>query len=319
MSIGTVALQLGLIDKEFQTGLSKAEGEVKKSVDNFKNIIMGAQLASYLFAGAEQYVDKQLTKVQADMSSLAAGLTQAQVDNIDKLGDSFEYIGIKSDEATESLTRFILEGKSTELNSLGIYLDENTKSLVSAMDETERYEWVLQNIPDRVNDVADALGDGTLNMIAMQKSADDLKESLGNTFLQVLNDIINSFGGLQNAMRVALAAFATYKIATILGNVAIGISKAIAQGGVFGAPVAIAMGVAALASIGAIIGASLTVGSAIDNMDSPTASNEPKTGYSETSQTVVVTNDRWGQTQEVIANRSGGNSSSVQTNYGSSS
>lgn len=318
MSIGTVALQLGLIDKEFQTGLSKAESEVKKSVDNFKNIIMGAQLASYLFQGAEDYVDKQLTKVQADMSSLASGLTQAQVDNIDKLGDSFEYIGVKSDEATESLTRFILEGKSTELNSLGIYLDENTKSLVSAMDETERYEWVLSNIPDRVSDVADALGDGTLNMIAMQKSAEDLKESLGNTFLQVLNSIINSFGGLQNAMKVALAAFATYKIATILGNVAIGISKAIAQGGVFGAPVAIAMGVAALASIGAIIGASLTVGSAIDNMDSPTSSNEPKTGYSETSSTVVVTNDRWGQTQEVIANRSGGNSSTVQTNYGAS-
>lgn len=318
MSIGTVALSLGLIDKEFKTGLDKAQNEVKKSVDNFKNIIVAAQLGSYLFSGAEQYISKQLAQVNSEMSALASGFTKDQVEEISELGEKFRWIGTGAEEATQSLTKFILTGRTTEFNSLGIYLDENTKSLIAAMDETERYQWVLENIPDRIENVKDALGENTLNMIAMKETADQLKESLGASFLQVLNDIINGFGGIQNAMKVTLAAFATYKIATIIGNVAIGISKSIAQGGVFGAPVAIAMGVAALGAIGAIIGASIAVGSALDNIESPNSTNNESSKTEASSSVVVVTNDRWGQTQEVISNRSGGNSSSVQTNYGAS-
>ena len=318
MSIGTVALSLGLIDKDFKKGLDRAESEIKKSVDNFKNIIVASKLGSYLFSGAEQYIDKQLSKVNSQMSALASGFSQEQVDTITELGEKFKWIGTSAENATESLTRFVLTGKSTEFNSLGIYLDENTKAIIGAMDETERYQWVLENIPERIENVKDALGQNTLNMIQMKETTDQLKESLGASFLQVLNDIINAFGGIQNAMKITLAAFATYKIATIIGNVAIGISKSIAQGGVFGAPVAIAMGVAALASIGAIIGASLAVGSALDNIESPSSTKTDASKTETSSSVVVVTNDRWGQTQEVISNRSGGNSSSVQTNYGAS-
>lgn len=88
-------------------------------------------------------------------------------------------------------------------------------------------------MPERINNLSEALSDETKQMLATQKTFDDLRKSMGQVFLTTIGNIINAFGGLQNAMKAALIAFNIYKITTILGNLAIAVSKSLAQGGIF--------------------------------------------------------------------------------------
>lgn len=316
-SIGTVALQLGLVTKEFQNGLDKATGILKNSVDNFKNILVAAKLGQYLMTGANEYVDNQLRVIYAELSALSEGFTRDQINALKPLAEQFEYLGIEAETATQAMQEFILSGKATTLKQLGIYLSDTTKEMLRGMDAAQRYQWVLENMPERINGLSEALDDETKQMLATRKTFDDLRESMGKVFLTTIGNIINAFGGLQNAMKAALIAFNVYKIATIVGNLAIGISKSVAQGGIFMWPVIAAMSVGAIASIGALIGGSVLAGKALDNIPSPdsTLNSSDKNNNNNFVSTVVV-RDRFGETQKVMSERNGGGSNNVQTSYG---
>lgn len=315
-SIGTVALQLGLVTKEFQNSLDKATGMLKNSVDGFKNILVAAKLGSYLMAGARDYVADELQSVYAELSAMSQGFTKEQVEALRPLAEQFEFVGVKTELATQAMNEFILSGKSTVLKQLGIYLSDTTKEMLKGMDAAQRYQWVLENMPERIQGLSDTLSDETKQLLATQKGFDDLKKSMGQVFLSTISNIINAFGGLQNAMKVALAAFTAYKIATIIGNVAIGISKAIAMGSVFSAPIAIGMGLGALGAIGALIGASVLAGNAINNIETPSSTST--TGTTTEQQVVVntVIKDRFGETSKIMTERNGGVSNNVQTSFG---
>lgn len=316
-SIGTVALQLGLVTKEFQNGLDKATGILKNSVDNFKNILIAAKLGQYLMLGAREFVEDELKVVYSELSALSEGFTKQQVEALRPLAEQFEYVGIKTETATQAMQEFILSGKSTVLKQLGVYLSDTTKEMLRGMDAAQRYQWVLENMPERINNLSDALSDETKQMLATQKTFDDLRKSMGQVFLTTIGNIINAFGGLQNAMKAALIAFNVYKIATIVGNLAIGISKSLAQGGIFMWPVIAAMSAGAIASIGALIGGSVLAGKALDNIPSPDAvMNSGEKNNNNNFVSTVVVRDRFGETQKVMSERNGGGSNNVQTSFG---
>ncbi|WP_429990375.1 hypothetical protein [Mycoplasmopsis bovis] len=92
----------------------------------------------------------------------------------------------------------------------------------------------------------------------------------------------------------------------ILGNVAIGISKAIAQGGVFATPIAIGLGLSALAAIGALIGTSIVAGNSLSQSAPTQATNDPKVQVSNVVE-VSVNNDRFGEVQNINGSNTGRN------------
>lgn len=168
-SIGTVALQLGLVTKEFQNSLDKATGMLKNSVDGFKNILVAAKLGSYLMAGARDYVADELQSVYAELSALSQGFTKEQVEALRPLAEQFEFVGVKTELATQAMNEFILSGKSTVLKQLGIYLSDTTKEMLKGMDAAQRYQWVLENMPERIQGLSDTLSDETKQLLATQK------------------------------------------------------------------------------------------------------------------------------------------------------
>lgn len=317
MAIGTVALQLGLVDKTFKKGLKQATNEVKNSVNLMKNLVIGAKIGSYIFSGAEQAARENLKMIQTEMSALAAGFSQDMVNGLKPLIEQFDFLGVAADTASDSLYKFILTGRSMSLQTLGVYLDKDTQAMLTAMSAAERYQWALSNIPGHLQKITDKLDPSTKAFYEFQKRTDDLKKSLGVAFTGTLMGIVDAFGGVTNAMKIAIIAFTAYKVAMIVGNVAIGISKAIAMGSVFAAPIAFAMGAAALASLAALIGGATIAIGALDNVPSP--SSTETSGKNETNVNVNVsqTTDRYGQVSKVVNQKSGGLSSNVQTHYGS--
>ena len=323
MALGVVSLKLTLSDQEFKTSMNRAVNQVKSSVNLMKNVLVAAQLGRYLFSGAAQQAQEELKQVQTAMSAMSEGFSKEMIQNLQPIIDKVDYLGVSADQAADSLYKFVLTGRTMSLQQLGIYLDKNTQSMLAGASAAERYEWALKNIPDKLNDVMNSLSPTTKAYYEFQKKADDVKKALGTSFTAVIVKIIDAFGGLTNTMKMAIIAFTAYKTAMILGNVGIGISKAIAMGSVFSAPIAIAMGVAALGSIAALIGGASLAVNALNNVptfDSSTAINSNNASGNNTTnnsqpQTIVVVRDKYGELQETVDNSSN-NSSSIQTNYG---
>lgn len=322
MALGVVSLKLTLNDREFKTSMNQAVNQVKSSVNLMKNVLIAAQLGRYLFSGAAQQAQEELKQVQTAMSAMSEGFSKEMIENLQPIIDKVDYLGVAADQAADILYKFVLTGRTMGLQQMGIYLDKDTQSMLSAASAAERYQWALENIPDKLNNVMNALSPTTKAYYEFQKKADDVKKALGTSFTAVIVNIINAFGGLTNTMKMAIIAFTAYRTAMILGNVGIGISKAIATGSVFSAPIAIAMGAAALGSIAVLIGGASLAVNALNNIpkfDSSTAINSNNTlsnnNSSSNQQTIVVIKDKYGELQETIDNSSN-NSSSIQTNYG---
>ena len=323
MALGVVSLKLTLSDQEFKTSMNRAVNQVKSSVNLMKNVLVAAQLGRYLFSGAAQQAREELKQVQTAMSAMSEGFSKEMIQNLQPIIDKVDYLGVSADQAADSLYKFVLTGRTMSLQQLGIYLDKDTQSMLAAANAAERYEWALKNIPDKLDDIMNSLSPTTKAYYEFQKKADDVKKALGTSFTAVIVKIIDAFGGLTNTMKMAIIAFTAYKTAMILGNVGIGIAKAIAMGSVFSAPIAIAMGVAALGSIAALIGGASLAVNALNNVpefDSSTAINSNNTSGNNTTnnsqpQTIVVVRDKYGELQETIDNSSN-TSSSIQTNYG---
>lgn len=321
MALGVVSLRLTLNDQEFKTSMNKAVNQMKSSVNLMKNVLIAAQLGRYLFSGAAQQAREELKQVQVALSAMSEGFTKEMIKNLQPIIDKVDYLGIGADQAADALYKFVLTGRAMSLQQLGVYLDKDTQAMLTAASAAERYEWALSNIPGKLDDIMATLSPTTKAYYEFQKKADDVKKALGTSFMAVILGIINAFGGLTNTMKLAIIAFTAYKTAMILGNVGIGISKAIATGTVFAAPAAIAMGVASLAAIGALIGGASLAVNALNNIpefdaNTTVSSSVPNSSQNTNNpQTIVVVRDKYGEMQETIENSSN-NSSSIQTNYG---
>lgn len=321
-SIGKVLLALGLDNKELNGSLTKAENQLANSINNMKTILIGAQLGRYLFSGAEQQAREELKMVQTAMSAISEGFSQEMIDNLQPIIDQIDFLGVSADQAADTLYKFVLTGRALGLQQMGIYLSKDTQSMLTAMSAAERYQWALSNLPNEITKVQDALSPTTKAFYEFQKRADDIKKSLGTSFLSILVKIIDTFGGLTNTMKTAIIAFTAYKTAMILGNVGIGISKAIAQGGVFAAPIAIGMGAAALASITALIGGASLAISALNGVPSTNTQQTQDNAATVTDNlnnaanvNVTITNDRYGQ-MEQVKEKSNGVITNTQSKFG---
>lgn len=317
MALGLVSLALTMSDKEFKSSLNRAVNNVKSSINVMKNLMIAAKLGNFLFSGAAQQAREELKQVQTALSAMSEGFTKDMIENLQPVIEQIDYLGVSADQAADTLYKFILTGRALGLQQLGIYLDKDTQSMLTAASAAERYEWAIKNIPKHIEKVMNSLSPTTKAFYEFKKKADDIKKALGTSFLGILVGITKAFGGLTNTMKIAIIAFTAYKTAMILGNVGIGISKAIAMGSVWSAPAAIAMGAAALISIGTLIGGAGLAINALNNIPEPNTNKINNTnGSNNDKQTVVVIKDKFGETSKVINNASGGGSSAIQTNYG---
>ena len=320
MAIGIADIKLTLSDKEFKTGMSKAVNSVKAGIGSMKTMLLGAALGQYLFAGANDAIDAAVRQVKTKMNLADMGFSDEQIDPVMKMAESFELMGYNAEQAGNTIAELIVSGKALGMKSIGVYLTKEEQAFITAASSAERYAWVMENLPSKLQGMHDMLPDQIESFIEMRTTKDDLKEALGSTFLTVIQKITDAFGGIVPAMKTAIIAFTAYKTAMILGNVGIGISKAIATGSVFAAPAAIAMGAAALASIGAMIGGA---GLAISSLNAVDAANQAATAGSTSPTapainppTVVIVKDKYGETQKALGERNGGNGGNIQTSYG---
>lgn len=318
MALGAVSLKLTLSDQEFKSGLKKATDKVASTVNQMKTILVAAQLGRFLFDGAAQQAREELMQVQTALSAMSQGFTKDMIENLQPIIDQIDFLGVGADRAANSLYKFIITGRAMGLQEMGIYLDRDTQRMLSAASAADRYRWAIANLPKEIGKVQNALSPTTKAFYEFQKRADDVKKALGTAFMGVIVGIVDALGGLSNAMTAAIIAFTAYKTAMILGNVAIGISKAIAVGTVFAAPVAIGMGVAALAAIGVLIGGAALAVNAINNIPSPsTTTPSPSQSTQSEDKTIVIVKDRFGDVQREVSSSNGGGFSSIQTSYGS--
>lgn len=321
MSIGQILLSLNLNDKEFKSSMNRAVNQFTKTVNTMKNLLIAAKLGSFLFSGAAQQAQEELKQVQTALSAMAEGFSADMIRNLQPIIEQIDYLGVSADQASDILYKFILTGRTMGLQQMGIYLDKDTQSMLAAADAATRYQWAIENIPGKIQDVQNALSPTTQAFFEFKKKADDVKKALGTAFTGVLLSIVNAFGGVTNAMKVAIIAFTAYKTAMILGNVGIGISKAIAMGSVFSTPIAIGLGVAALGAISALIGGASIAVNALNNIPDPNANTSTFNPSQNTpipqKETVIIVKDKFGETSKLMSESSGGGSSSIQTNYGS--
>ena len=317
MGLTAAILSLKLEDKKFKSEMDKSINQFQGQIGKMKNILVGAALGRYLMAGANDAINDALAKVKAVVTMTAQGFSKSQSAGILNMAESFELMGYNAEQASVAISDFITTGKGMGLKSIGVVLDKDTMSMLAAASAAERYKWAIEELPKYLESMGNTLPDNIQNMIKMRKTMDDLKKAMGSTFLGVIQSITDAFGGIIPAMKTAIIAFAAYKTAMIIGNVAIGISKAIALGTVWSAPMAIGMGVAALASLGALIGgAGLAIG-ALNSIETPTSTTASES--SNNSQiNINVKGDKFGSIAEVVENSSN-NNNTIQTNFGSSS
>lgn len=315
MALASAILSLKLEDKKFKNEMDKSINQFQGQIGKMKNILVGAALGQYLLAGANDAIDAAVDKVKSLITLTSQGFTKNQSQEILSMAETFELMGYNAEQASVSISDFITTGKGMGLKSIGVVLDKDTMSMLAAASAAERYKWAIEELPKYLESMGKELPDNIQNMIKMRKTMDDLKEAMGSTFLKVVQGITDAFGGIIPAMKTAIIAFTAYKTAMIIGNVAIGISKAIALGSVWSAPMAIGMGVAALASIGALIGgAGLAIG-ALNSVETPTPTSTTDT--SNNSQiNINVKGDKFGSIAEVVENSSN-NNNTIQTNFGS--
>lgn len=306
MAIGRVNLDIQVKARNIDKELSKISRKFSSTVNSIKDMFSGLKLGSLFMSGVNGAIDEYMAKMKLLANLHEQGFSKEQGQNIIELSDNFENLGYSAERANEAFTQFVTTGKASSLQTIGIYLDKNTKSTLLNADAQQRLNWVLENGNKSLAEQRKAMPEHIRNQIEMRKAIDDTKKALGESFLKAISSIVNAFGGLSNALKIALGVFAAYRTAMILGNVAIGISKAIAQGGVFAAPIAIGLGVSALAAIGALIGTSIVAGNSLSQSATTPATNDPKVQVSNVVE-VSVNNDRFGEVQNINGSNTGRN------------
>lgn len=314
MAIGSVNLRLGVDQESLTKSLNKVQGKIKNAVTSMKNVFIAAKLGQYLFSGADKSIEEFKAKARTLANFQDLGFDKTISEQVFEISNNFEKLGYSAETANDAMLQFIASGKATALRQMGIYLDKNTQSTLSNATAQDRLNWLLSNSNNIYSNLKSAMPPHIQTMIEMRKSVEDLQKSLGQAFLATINNIVNAFGGLQNAMKIALVAFTAYKMAMIVGNVAIAISKTLAMGGLFAAPVAFGIGAASLAALLAMgIGAGIAY-NAISNSQ-PAEQNNTPISPTVNDISVAVYTDQYGRE---VKSSSGGNLGAVKSTYGSS-
>lgn len=296
MAAGNLKLGIGLDVKQLNKSIRQFENTMKRSVINVKNLFLAAGIGRFLFAGADGYLNEFQAKARAKLNLKEIGFGNEIAEQLFTLTNEFEKLGYNADQANDAFISFVAEGKAQALKSVGIVLDKNTRSTLANATANERLNWILKDGKTKLEELNKATPANVKVLSEMRKTTDDLKKALGAGFLSALSGIINAFGGVSSAMKVALVAFTAYKIATIIGNTAIGISKALALGSVFAAPAAFAIGIASLTSLLALVGASAVAFNSIDNVS---ATSAPPGGQVNSTNVVVdIKEDEFGRRVE---------------------
>ncbi|MCS4536750.1 hypothetical protein NXS15_01215 [Mycoplasma sp. CSL7475-4] len=310
MATGHVSLSIKLQAKNLSRDLDNIQKRFKNSINSIKGMFVAAKLGSFLISGADGAIAEYMAKMRLLANMNEQGFGKEQSERLFTLTDNFEKLGYSADTANDALTQFIASGRATTLQSIGVYLDKNTKSTLANATAQERLNWVLNNGNAKLKEQQAAMPKSIRTQIEMRKAVDDTKKALGLSFMKVISNIVSAFGGLNNALKLALGVFTAYKIATIIGNVGIGISKAIAQAGIFAAPIAIGMGVSALAAIGGLIGASVVAGNALSGVSSLGGESMKDKQSAPTVVNFSMSEDRYGKE---VHERSGNNNGRINT------
>ncbi|UWV85410.1 hypothetical protein NW066_01655 [Mycoplasmopsis felis] len=153
----------------------------------------------------------------------------------------------------------------------------------------------------------DNIPENIRTMIELKKATEDTKKALGQSFMTVINSIVNAFGGLKSTLTAFLTFYALYKSAMIISNTAIGISKALALGSVFASPLAFGIGAAALSSLLAMgVGTGIAINSIQNSNIGENASN---TGTDIQQQTLafkfqkIDSEEKWQKRVETITGK----------------
>ncbi|WLP85283.1 hypothetical protein [Mycoplasma seminis] len=314
--IGKVTLGVGLDNKSIDKTLKQMSKKFKRAVGDLKTMFIAQKLGSYLFAGADKSIQEYMAKARQIATLQEAGIGKEMSEKLFELSDNFEKLGYSAEVANDAFSQFIMTGKATTLQGIGIYLDKNTKSTLAAASAQQRLNYLLKDGNRLYGEQAKAMPKNIANMIKLKKSGEDLQKALGQVFLSTIEGVINALGGIKPAMISAIWAFTAYKTAMILGNVGIGISKAIAQAGVWSTPAALAMGGAALAGIGMMIGAAALATAAISNSNIDAPIDGGSANVPEPAVNIKIVQDRYGSMQEV--QKASGSPRKAQTSYGSS-
>ncbi|UWD34053.1 hypothetical protein [Mesomycoplasma molare] len=294
---------IGLKAKDINKKLNQIQRTIQNRMRSIKDFMVAAKLGSYIFAGADKMIQEYSAKMRTIANLNEQGFGRELSEKLFTLSNNFEKLGYSADAANDSFTQFITTGKATTLQSIGIYLDNKTKSTLAAADAQERLNWILSQGNNKLKEQQDAMPESIRTMVELRKNTEDAQKAIGQGFMQALSGVINMLGGVSNAMKLALAAMVSYRTGIILSNIAIGMSKAIAQGGLFGLIGAGVVAVGGLASIGALLGTSIIAGNALSNTggkqeipQAPTISAQPIE--------INITSDRFGNQ---ITERNGSN------------
>lgn len=317
-NLAAAVLRLQLESKTFQSQMNKSLSQFKSTIGSMKTILVGAALGSYLMTGANDAIDAAVDRVKATITMAEQGLSESQSKPILDMAENFELMGYNAEQASVSISDFIATGKGMGLKSIGVVLDKDTMSMLSAATAAERYAWSINELPKYLENMQSKLPANIQNMIKMRKTMDDLKEAMGTSFLSVIQGITDAFGGIVPAMKTAIIAFTAYKSAMIIGNVAIGISKAIAVGSVWSAPAAFAMGAGALLALSALIGGASLAVSALNSVPTPQNTTDTSSATNNNNISVNVSTDKFGTVSDIV-DSSSNNNNSIQTNFGSGS
>lgn len=289
--LGNLVLKIGADSVAFEKEIGKVKTIIRQQMPKIGEIFKShfSQIFSFLSQGTNGLVSEYLAKTKLSASLLEKGFSKLEVEKLTSLSDSFEKLGYSADLANESFVKFISSGQAAALQQVGLFLDKNTQATLKQATAQQRLNFVLSQGSKSLAQQYAQMPSNIRMLTEMNKTTEDLKKSLGASFSQTLSGIISAFGGLEAAMKTAIVAFAAYKTAMILGNVAIGISKAIAAN-VFVAPIAIAMGASALAAIGTIIGGAVTAFSAVPSVSN---SQEPKQASSSSVVELNIKQDKY--------------------------
>ncbi|MCU9936942.1 hypothetical protein NWP96_07940 [Mycoplasmopsis cynos] len=98
------------------------------------------------FTKAEQNasIQEYMSKIRLAANLTSQGFSKTAQEGSFSIADNFERIGYSADQANDAFTQFITTGRATTLQQLGIYLDSNTKSILSQATTQERLNYVLK-------------------------------------------------------------------------------------------------------------------------------------------------------------------------------
>ncbi|TDV23508.1 hypothetical protein BCF59_0497 [Mycoplasmopsis mustelae] len=304
MATSVVNIKLLLDNKQMQKELDKSVKQFQTAMSGIKSVMKSVNFSS-IFSYANSAIDEYMAKMRLAANLTSQGFSEASQQSLFNISDAFEKIGYNADTANDAFTQFITSGKATSLQTLGIYLDSNTKSTLAAADAQQRLNYVLEQGQSMLQAQQDKMPESIKTMIEFRKAGDDARKAIGTAFMNTVSNLINALGGVGPALKAAIAAFTAYKIAMIAGNMGIAIAKTLAMGGLFVWPAVAVLSGLALAQIAAIGAAS---GIAINSISAGPTPNMPQPDANVTKVYVDVSEDKYGKE---VRQRSGNNSGRV--------